>query len=170
MDSFKIRLATEDDAEGVRLAHRSSVFEIASKDYPQEVLTEWVGEQSPESIQRFGDAIRSGREIVWVAEISGVVVGFFTLVPEREELRAVYVSGGAARMGIGKALLKVLESKAQELKLRKLSLLSTVTAKDFYEKSGYANLGEGLHAKRSGKKMKCFKMEKIFYCQPGLLT
>ena len=161
MDSFIIRLATENDAEGVRLAHRSSVFEIASKDYPQEILTEWVGGQSPEAAKRFGDAIRSGREIVWVAEVAGVVVGFSTLVPEYEELRAAYVSGQTTKKGIGTALLKALESKARELGLKKLALHSTVTAKDFYEKNGYSNLGEGLHTKRSGKKMKCFKMEKI---------
>lgn len=104
MDIYSIRLANENDAEGIRLAHRSSVFEVASNDYPHEILAEWV---------------------------------------------------------IGQALLKTLESKALELNLKRLRLHSTVTAKNFYERNGYTNLGEGLHTKRSGKKMKCFKMEKI---------
>lgn len=83
------------------------------------------------------------------------------LVPIMNELRAAYVTGSAAKIGIGTALLKTLESKARELGLKKLQMHSSVTAPKFYEKNGYQNLGLGSHTMRSGCKMACFIMERV---------
>lgn len=160
MNSFKIRQANESDVEAIRAAHRRSILDLAAKDYPPEVITEWGSDQSPRAIEKHKDSIRTKNELVWVAEISGKIEGFSALVPSINELRAVYVTGSAARRGVGTALLKALESKARKLGLRKLRMHSSVTAQKFYEKNGYQNLGSGSHTMRSGREMACFIMEK----------
>jgi len=83
------------------------------------------------------------------------------MVLERNEIRAVYVTGSASRKGVGQALLIALEDKAIELEIQKLGLRSSISAKSFYEKNGYKNLGKSFHKLRSGHEMDCFIMEKI---------
>lgn len=155
-----IRPATPEDIEAIRIAHRKSILEIAAKDYPSEVIAEWGTNNSPESIQIHKENIRSGSELCWVAVQGQNVVGFCSLIPEYEELRAVYVIGEAAQTGIGRALLQILESKAVELGLIRLKLHSSISARTFYERNGYTNLKKGIHKMRSGQEMECFIMEK----------
>ncbi len=143
------------------LAIGATNLDLAAKDYPPEVIAEWGSDQTPYAIEKHKESIRSKNELVWVAEISGKIQGFSALVPSADELRAVYVIGAAAKNGLGTALLKVLESKAIELGLRKLQMHSSVNAQKFYEKNGYKNLGKGSHLMRSGQKMACYIMEKI---------
>jgi putative acetyltransferase len=159
---LRIRSADETDVVAIRAAHRRSVLEIAANDYPAEVIAEWGADQSSAAVEKHKAAVRSGNEIVWVAEINGKIEGFSALVPSENELRAVYVTGTAARCGVGRALLQVLEAKAREFGLLKLQMHSSVTARLFYEKCGYKNLGPDVHTLNSGREMDCFFMEKIF--------
>ena len=163
MSPFQIRQATAEDVEAIRIAHRRSILEIAAKDYPLEVVAEWGSNQSAEAIEKHKQAIRSGEEIVWVVELNGKIEGFSALVPSHEELRAVYVTSSAAGIGAGSALLNRLEIKAKELGLKRLRLHSSITARPFYEKKGYKNMGPGAHRMRSGREMSCFFMEKNLF-------
>lgn len=160
MKTFLVRQAIPEDVEAIHAAHRGSILEIAAKDYPPEVVAEWGTNHSAEAIEKHKQSIRLGEEIVWVAVIQGKIEGFSALVPSNNELRAVYVTGIAARTGVGSALLEVLESRAKELGLKKLVLHSSITARPFYEKKGYKNLGPSLHRMRSGREMACYSMEK----------
>lgn len=157
---FTVRIATEADVESIRTAHRRSILEIAAKDYPPEIVAEWGSDNSPEAILQHKEAIRSGEEVVWVAEIEGKVEGFSALIPANNEVRAVYVTKRGSKRGLGKALLAALEARAKELGLNTLTLQSSITAKGFYESNGYLNLGEGAHRMRSGREMVCFFMKK----------
>jgi putative acetyltransferase len=154
------RVANEDDVEGIRKATRSAIEGIASRDYPKEVTDKW-GTTSPKSVLKHKEAIREGRELTWVAEVDGLIIGFSALCPGREELRAVYISSDYERQGVGTQLLQLLEQKAEELQLPKLEMHSSTTAKPFYESHGYENLGEGTHTLSSGVSMQCYFMRKI---------
>lgn len=44
--------------------------------------------------------------------------------------------------GIGQVLLNKIENAAHELGLKKISAVSTITAKNFYEKNGFIKNGE----------------------------
>lgn len=161
LSKFSIRRASPEDVEAIRTAHRKSILELAAKDYPPEIVAQWGTNTSPESIQKHKNAIADGEQIVWVAAMDGQVEGFSTLVPATEKLGAIYVTGKASGKGVGKALLEVLEAEARRLGLKKLSLDSSITARTFYEKHGYRNLGHGFHEMRSGAKMECYFMEKV---------
>lgn len=161
MVEFSIRRASPDDVEAIRNAHRRSVLDLAAKDYPPEVVALWATNRTPESIQRQKDAIAREAQIVWVAEANGKIEGFAVLDPDKGTLSAIYVSGLISGNGAGKALLHALETEARRIGLHKLSLDSSITARPFYEKHGYVNLGHGFHEMRSGVKMECFFMEKV---------
>jgi GNAT superfamily N-acetyltransferase len=75
-------------------------------------------------------------------------------------LRAVYVSGEFAKLGLGKAILNVIEKRALELGLSKLSMHSSLTAEPFYLKNGYRKLDEITHTLSTGVQMRAVAMTK----------
>lgn len=160
MNGILIREANENDVESIWDVQRTSVVDLASRDYPGEIIEEWKAKKTPEAIQKERESIRSGRNLAWVAEFSGKVEGFSILIPGENELNGLYVTGKIAQKGAGTALLEVLEKKARELGLNKLELHSSITAKPFYEKKGYRNLGRSIHTLPSGYQMDCYVMEK----------
>jgi len=160
MEPFRIRQANEADAESIGVVHRQSILDLPAGDYPPEIIAAWNTAPTPEAVQKYKDAIRLRKEIVWVAEVLGAIEGYSALVPDRNEVRAVYITGKVCRRGVGQALLRTLETQAMELGLPTLNLRSSTTAKSFYEKNGYKNLGKSFHKLRSGREMDCFIMEK----------
>ncbi len=160
MDSFRIREANESDVTAIRSVHRMSVLDLATKTYPPEVIANWKPNPTQESFERHREAIRTGLELVWVAEVLGSVQGFSVLVPSKNELRALYVTGSIARQGIGTALFQILEEKAKELGLKKLELSSSLNAQQFYEKNGFRVLAKSFHTPQTGGKIECVLMEK----------
>jgi putative acetyltransferase len=160
MESFRIREANESDVAAIRSVHRRSVLDLATKTYSPEVIANWKPNPSQDSFERHRESIRTGYEIVWVVEVSGTIEGFSVLVPSENELRALYVTGGIARRGIGTALFKILEEKAKELGLKKLKLSSSLNAQPFYEKNGFRALTKSFHTLQTGGKIECVLMEK----------
>lgn len=160
MKLFRIREAKPDDVDAIRVVHRRSVLDLAIDTYPADVISGWKPNPEPKSIAHHQESIRSGSELVWVAEISGKIEGFSVLVPTENELRACYVTGVVARKGVGTALLQVLEKRAHELGLKKLKLSSSINARPFYEKHGYVELSKGQHTLQTGVKIDCIFMEK----------
>lgn len=168
MKSFQIREANTNDVDAIRAVHRQSVLDLAIETYPVEVISGWKPNPSPESIERHKESIRSGFELVWVAEISGRIEGFSVLVPSESELRACYVTGVVANNGVGSGLLQVLEKRARELGLKKLKLSSSINARPFYEKNGYVASSKGQHTLQTGVKIDCIFMEKNLRSIPKL--
>jgi putative acetyltransferase len=72
-----------------------------------------------------------------VAEIDGEPAGIGAIVVSNSELRACYVAPGAARCGVGSALVAEIERIAREHRLDHLHLESSITAEPFYSALGY---------------------------------
>jgi putative acetyltransferase len=82
------------------------------------------------------------------------------VVPGKAELRACYVAPGAARRGVGSALVCEIERIAREHDLTFLELDSSVTAEPFYAALAYEVRGRGKHVLGSGQPMACVRMRK----------
>ena len=67
----------------------------------------------------------------------GQAVGIGAIVVSNSELRACYVDPGAARRGVGSALVAEIERIAREHQLDHLHLEPSVTAVPFYSSLGY---------------------------------
>ena len=158
--AVEVRPATCADAEDIVKVHFAAVHETAGPFYPPEVLANWSGQ--PEEIRylQLRDAIAEGQELFLVGEDSSGVVGFGSIFPALEELRAVYVDPRVGRQGVGTKILQRLEAMAAEHGLSRLHMDASVNAEAFYRKHGYEVIERGVHRLSSGHDMACVKMRK----------
>ena len=66
----------------------------------------------------------------------------------------------ASRKGVGRALMKAVESHALENGITLLKMPSSLSAQRFYEAMGFRSVKEDTHIMSSGQKMACVRMEK----------
>ncbi len=163
MMTISIRQAIRDEWPDVLKIHRRAIHEIAAADYPIEVLSAWGSPLKDEDMPRMRaefDAKLEHGHIVIVAEVEGCLAGFGEVVPERNELLALYVNPDFERQGVGSAILGELERVAREKNLPYLQMDASLTATPFYGIHGFRALGRGVHILRNGTHMDCVKMRK----------
>lgn len=155
-----IRPAVETDAERIIHAHFAAVHQTASDFYPREVIESWSRHPDETRYQQIRQAIEKGYELFLVAEDVSGVVGFGSIVPSLQELRALYVHPRIARRGVGANLLVHLERLAVLRRCANLQLDASVNAESFYDRHGYEVVVRGVHRLASGHEMACVKMTK----------
>ena len=84
---------------------------------------------------RFQDDI-AVRGNIWVAEVDGLIVGFFVVIEEERELNQLFVDVDFQNQGIGKALLEKAKAICSD-GLWLQTLQSNTKACLFYEKNGF---------------------------------
>jgi N-acetylglutamate synthase-like GNAT family acetyltransferase len=158
--AVEVRPATCADAEGIVHVHFAAVHETAGAFYPSDVLANWSGQPEGIRYRQLRDAIAEGEELFLVGEDSSGVVGFGSIFPASEELRAVYVHPRVGRQGVGTKILQGLEAMAAEHGLSQLQMDASVNAEAFYKKHGYEVVERSVHRLSSGHDMACVKMRK----------
>jgi Acetyltransferase (GNAT) family. len=155
-----IRKAIAADAESVLRVHYAAVHETASETYEQWILDEWSPPVTPKRIRELNDkfARKLDGELMFVAVDKDEVLAFGSIVPEECELRAVYVSPRAGRIGVGAKLLAHLEEVARSLKVPRLRMDASLNAEHFYLRHGYFIEQRGDHFLKSGRRMDCVYM------------
>jgi putative acetyltransferase len=113
----------------------AAVRGLAAKDYPASVIEAWAARPTAEAIERFL-ANRDGG-IRLIAELDGRAAGIGEIVVDNSELRACYVDPGAARRGVGTAIVAEIERIARTHHLDHLHLEASTTAERFYSALGY---------------------------------
>jgi putative acetyltransferase len=159
---FTLRLGIPEDALPIIDAHRAAVRGTAAEYYSQEIIEEWAPPgAAPERVEGFARAIAAGYEVVVVAVgPSNEILGFGSIVPSNNELRAVYVRPEYGRNGIGRAIFSRLENIARELGVNELQMDSSIYAEAFYKANGFISEGTGKHPMPSGRQMACVRMRK----------
>ena len=155
-----IRSGVAEDAESIVRVHHASVHRAGAASYPNKVLDAWFGEPREARFARMRQAIGSADELVLVAEDGQRVIGFGSIVLSLGELRSLYVHPDAWRRGVGAVLLAELERLAAGRGLTRLQLKASLNAEPFYQASGYASDGPGVHQIGAGLTMACVKMHK----------
>jgi putative acetyltransferase len=160
--SFTLRPGTPEDALSIIEAHRAAVRGMAIGFYSREIVEEWAPiSVSPERVEGFARTIASGEEVVVVAvDSSGLILGFGSIVPSNDELRAVYVRSEHGRKGVGRAILRRLEDLAREAGLKELRMDASINAEAFYKANGFSSEASGKHTMSSGGRMACVRMRK----------
>ncbi len=161
MPEVRVRPAEPADAQGVTSVHYAAVHTTAAMTYPADILDHWSGPVTPRRIENLRAVIVGGEETVLVAEIDGEIVGFGSVVPSNNELRAVYVDPKAGRRGVGTRLVEALEAIAVRNGVEHLDLDSSLNAERFYQRLGYSVLSRGTHELASGIQMPCVYMRKV---------
>jgi putative acetyltransferase len=163
---LSIREMGPDDARAFLEVHHMAVRELASADYPTDVISAWaplpVTDKAVEFVR-----LNADREYRLVAELDGKIVGVGCLVPANSELRACYVAPSATRKGVGSAILREIERVARDRGVTTLQADSSLTAAPFYRFNGYAAYARGEHVLNNGARMACVKVRKDL-TQPDL--
>jgi putative acetyltransferase len=153
--AVSIRPATPSDLVRVAEIHRDSVLALCSGHYDAAELAEWTSVLRPEAYA----LLLSLREM-YVAEADGELVGFGVLGPADALIHATYVTPGAARRGVGRALIARMEEAARGRGCGELHLNATLNAVSFYERLGYVRGADAKNRLPSGVELPCVQMHK----------
>ena len=156
MDTATIRKANASDALAIWNVRTLAIREISHPEYPKDLLETWAPEIMPGS---FPDNIK--RCDWFVAEIKGEVVATGSLDLEKKSVEGMFTLPGFQGRGLAGLILAQVENAAILNGLMKITLESTLSAKNFYEKNGYKSTERSEYCSPAGLMLGCFKMEKL---------
>ncbi len=161
---INLRSATIFDAEAILRVHYAAVHGPATfAFYTQNILQSWSPSPVDEHrVNKLGRAIENNEELVVVAvpNENDMIIGFGSIVPLQQELRALYVDPAFAGRGVGTKILSNLEELALLHGVNKLHMDASLNAERFYSRHGYLVVNRGIHRLNSGIDMNCVKMSK----------
>jgi putative acetyltransferase len=162
------RRATAQDAEAIALAHLDSIRSIGPAFYPPDVVRAWGSGLTPKVYVR---AMADG-EVFFVAtgHLDGgtAILGFSThRIDDDQDGVSVYVRGGAARRGIGTALLRLAEEHARTNGATTVQIQASFAGVEFYKANGFEETGRGEARLMSGRSMACVFMRKTLSAPPS---
>jgi putative acetyltransferase len=160
-DQIKIELAQAQDAAAIIEVHYAAVHQTARSFYSEDVINSWSRPISHDRVERIKQVVTNSDEWMIVARQNNLIVGFGSIVPNNNELRALYVHPSFGRCGIGAGILAVLEHEARSLGLSYLQMDASINAESFYRKHGFEIIEYASHQLASGQEMACVKMRKV---------
>ena len=122
---MKIRAYKPEDFTEVKNLHLQTVQTINAQDYSQEQINTWPKLRA-EDLEN---------NTCIVAEKNNTIIGFADM--SKETIHRIYTHKNHQKTRIGTKLLKKLEETAKKQEITELKLISSTTAKTFYEKHGY---------------------------------
>lgn len=128
------RIAEPSDATAICEVVRRSITECCHADHRGDpgLIAAWLKNKTPENVS---DWIQAANALAVVAVRGGHVVGF--ALANGNELALLYVVPEALHQGVGKALLRTIETRL----VGRVHLASTHTARDFYARNGFRASG-----------------------------
>jgi GNAT superfamily N-acetyltransferase len=135
-----VRVAIADDAPAAVAVLRASITQLCIEDHQNDrpTLERWLRNKTTE---QFCQWAADPAKVVLVAEVATVLCGVGAM-RTTGDLDLCYVQPGRQRSGVGRALLYACEAQARKWGLKQLQLISTATARSFYERHGYLSVGE----------------------------
>ena len=149
---MRIRAYAAVDLDPLITLFRTSVRTVARRDYTPEQLLAWA----PDEIDRERWLVRLAASNTWVAAEGERATGFISLEP-MGHVDMLYVDAELQGRGIASALLRRLTDSARAQGLTRLSTDSSITARPFFERRGFAVIAEQIVARR-GQKLRNFLM------------
>jgi histone acetyltransferase (RNA polymerase elongator complex component) len=139
VDDIIIRKATPNDAEAVCAVLVRSIKGICAPYYEndKEILAQWLENKTPDNVRQWIESDRS--YCVVAVDGKDLVVGFANI--SGSEIMLNYVLPEALHQGIGKRMLQALENHAIAAGVEQIEVVSSVPAKEFYERNGYVSNG-----------------------------
>ena len=159
MEKIQIRKAQFGDEKYIHEAHMRSIREICVKDHGQEEIRGWGYRPLDE---RWTEPIKTGN--VWVVEKDQQIFGFgFIRFFEsdgvfRAHLHALYLTPEVTGQGIGKSLADIMIKRAKDLKVKSITLESSITAHKFYLNLGFRDMEPKKQLNIGGFPVTCFPM------------
>ena len=139
VDEITIRKATAEDAEAASVVLVRSIKEICAPYYDndQEILAQWLENKTPANVRWWIESDRS--YCVVAVNAQSQVLGFASIAGA--EIMLNYVVPEVLHRGIGKSMLQALETQAIACGVDHIRVVSSIPAKEFYERNGYVSNG-----------------------------
>jgi L-amino acid N-acyltransferase YncA len=133
VDDIIIRKATPEDAEVACAVLVRSIKEICAPYYEndEEILNHWLENKTAANVRRWIECDRA--YCVVAVNAQGQVLGFSSI--SGAEIMLNYVLPEALHHGIGKKMLQALEAQAIASGVDHIRVMSSITAKAFYERT-----------------------------------
>ncbi len=140
MTSCLVRPAILEDAPDAVAVLRASITQLCIEDHRNDpsTLERWLRNKTVEQFCRW---LADPQKFVVIAEVETVLCGVGAM-RANGDIDLCYVKPGRERSGVGRATLHALETHARTLGITKLQLISTATARSFYEQQGYLFVGD----------------------------
>lgn len=137
---FTLRSAQPHDADAILATHRDSVSALCHTHYSAQQIAMWLDGRSADSYQ---PAIAAG-QIMLACDAQGVA-GFVEFACG--EIVKLFVRGRAAGQGVGHALMLAGIAGAEPGSGGLIRIESTRNAQPFYQRYGFAKVGEGVFSR-----------------------
>lgn len=136
---MKIRDPVLADAPAVCEVLRRSIIELCAADHRNDpaILDRWLANKTPEIVASW--IAQPGSSMLLAVE--GATVMAVGSVTDKGEVTLNYVSPDARFRGVSRALLRALEARAMACGNACCTLVSTETARRFYQDAGYTEDG-----------------------------
>lgn len=154
-----IRRAESQDASSIIEVLERSIQEICSKDYEPFEIKAW-------STRTLRPAQWEGiiaRDFVWVVENDNKVMGFGHLAlmdKDEAEILGLYFVPEILNLGLGKLMFGHFYEVCHAHEIKRITLLSTRTAKTFYERNGFMISAGETTLEMQGVPIACYPMMK----------
>lgn len=104
------------------------------------IMKEWLANKTPDNVSQWIDSTNN-ISLAAFDTSKDKLVGF-VLMNKEGEILLNYVLSTYRYKGVGKVLLNEMEHIAKSSGIKTLSVISTITAKKFYERNGFVTNGE----------------------------
>lgn len=154
MKHLKIRPLRPEDAPQLAQVFFDAVHEGTRDFYDEEQRRAWGGD-APDA-EGWYEKLRD--MIGFVAEADSQPIGFMT-IDASGYLDLAFVAPGSSGQGVGRLLYDAIETKAQALGARHLTVAASKAAKPFFERQGWSVIEEQ-SVSRHGVILNNYRMEK----------
>ncbi len=138
-NGFTLKVASKVDDTLLASLIQGVLEKSNAQDYSSHVIAFMKSYYSAENIREKMD-----QKTTWILQMTGdgapdkLALGTISLC--KSEVQALFVSEKAQGKGYGRLLLQVLEAYAYDMGIRSLHLNASLTAKAFYDASGYTQV------------------------------
>ena len=153
-----IRKATKEDIEPFKEVIKASILELCAPYYSQAQLEALLAQFPANEVYQKWITDR----LLLVAEENGNIIGFAQYSPDISLIEAVHVNPSRAKQGIGRKLVKAIETAALDLGKKKISLESSMNAIKFYEKCDYRQIKASTYKCKNDIELDVVSFEKVF--------
>ena len=151
---MKTRLYVPSDLETVMQLFYDNIHTVCVNDYTREQLDAWA--PSDPDVLRWSNALNKNHTLV--VEQDGEIIGFGDMC-ETGYLDRLYVHKDYLRKGVASLIVEQLEKYAKAKGIVFINTAASITAKPFFEHSGYVVLEEQV-VERRGIRILRYLMEK----------
>ncbi len=151
---MKTRLYVPSDLETVMQLFYDNIHTVCVNDYTREQLDAWA--PSDPDVLRWSNALNKNHTLV--VEQDGEIIGFGDM-GETGYLDRLYVHKDYLRKGVASLIVEQLEKYAKAKGIVFINTAASITAKPFFEHSGYVVLEEQV-VERRGIRILRYLMEK----------